>query len=121
MTRRYTAEQLQQLFQQIAGESFGMPRSSDQPAGPSINVYLRRSELFPNEDVQTQYWQLLQDVPVVNALGVLASINRILTQSERDVASHRALNEQFLEPAVAEQVARSTLRGRALSVVFHRL
>jgi hypothetical protein len=75
----------------MAGTGLWVPQRDEQPppAGPTFTVYVKHSELFPDRDnVHEQYWQLLQEVPVVNAVGVLASISNILTLTARDPASH---------------------------------
>jgi hypothetical protein len=85
-------------------------------------VYSKHSELFPNSgDVKETYWQLLQEVPLVGTLGVLARINNVLALSKEDPASHRTLHEQFLEPSIAKKVAQRVPGGTAFPVVFHRL
>lgn len=96
---RYAPEQLQRIFEQIAGTGLWIPQQTEQPTpvGPTFSVYLKHSEIFGDGDnVQDEYWRLLQQAPVVNAIGVLASISNVLTLTARDPDAHRALHEQFL-------------------------
>ena len=124
MARRYTPQQLQDLFQRMAGDGLWIPqnREASRYVGPAFAVYLRYSDLFPESgDVRERYWQLLQEVPVVNAIGVFASINNILTVTTRDQSTHEILHKRFIEPGIAEQVTRNSPAAPAFPVVFHRL
>jgi hypothetical protein len=125
VTGRYTEQQLQELFQRIGGGShLWVPQTEAEhvPSGPTMTVYFKYSEVFPEAgNAQNRYWEMLQTVPVVNAIGVFASISNILSITAHDQASHRALHEQFLDPETAERVAKHAPGGSAFSVVFHRL
>ena len=91
-------------------------------SGPNFNVYLKFSEIFSScSNVQDEYWRLLRKVPVVDTIRVLAYISNVLASNAHDPASHRQLNEKFVETGIAKQVAEHTPGKTALSVVFHRL
>src|SRR5436309_13477713 len=62
-----------------------------------------RKDLFPDNGEDT-YWRLLQELPIVNAIGVLALINSILAVTPSDRSAHEILNQPFLEPGLAERV-----------------
>jgi hypothetical protein len=122
--QRYTPEQLQRIFEQMAGSGMWVP-VRNQPApyvGPAFAVYLKYSELYPDcADVKDRYWRLIQQVPIVNAVGVFATINNILAVTSRDDNAHKVLHQRFLEPDVAERLARNSPAAPAFGVVFHRL
>src|SRR5580692_966774 len=99
MAKRYTPEELQRLFSDLAGPQFWVPAvATKRPyIGPVFAVYLRYSELFPERmDAAERLWQLLAEMPIVNTIGVLATINNILSVTGRDQAAHAQLNVQFL-------------------------
>jgi hypothetical protein len=124
MARRYTPQQLQRVFEKTAGRGLWVAQHRERAPydGPTFAVYLRYSDLFrEGGDIAEQYWQLLQDVPVVNAIGVLATINNILAVTARDQSAHEILNQRFLEPSIAERVVHNSPGGPAFSMVFHRL
>lgn len=123
MARRYTQRQLQRLFEKMAGASLWVPqdRRPVPYVGPAFAVYLRYSDLFPEGDAGDQYWRLLQELPVVNAVGLFAVINNLLAVSRSDQSAHRVLHQQFLEPGVAELVRRKAPETPVFAVVFHRL
>lgn len=111
----------------MAGAGLWVSQRGERPSpvpqsGPNFNVYLKYSEIFPScSNVQDEYWQLLRKVPAVDTIGVLAYISNVLASNAHDPASHRQLNEQFLETAIAKQLAEHAPGGTALSVVFNRL
>jgi hypothetical protein len=125
MAQRYTAQQLQRIFEKMAGGGGLWVAQNCKPApyiGPAFAVYLRYSDLFPEStDVADQYWQLLQDLPVVNAIGVLAAINRILTLDRSDRSVNEILQQQFVEPRIADLLRQNAPQPPAFAMLFHRL
>ena len=127
MPRRYTPEEIAQIFQSMAGAGLWVSQRGERPSpvpqsGPNFNVYLKFSEIFSScSNVQDEYWRLLRKVPVVDTIRVLAYISNVLASNAHDPASHRQLNEKFVETGIAKQVAEHTPGKTALSVVFHRL
>ena len=90
--------------------------------GARFAVFLKYSELLGCEiSAQERYWELLQELPVVNAVGVLAEINGILSLAARDPDAHEALHGRFLDPQVAERVSSFALNGPVFPVVFNRV
>jgi hypothetical protein len=124
MDPRYNPQQLRRLFRQMAGGGLWFPQSRERKpyVGPAFAVYLKYTDLFPESgDVAERYWHLLQEVPVINAIGVLAAINNVLAVASWDRSAHEVLHQHFLEPSVAERVTRNSPEAPAFSVVFHRL
>ncbi len=124
MAKRYTPEGLQRLYNDLAGPRFWVPAVSTQRpyVGPVFAVYLRYSELFPEKtDAAERLWPLLAEMPIVNAIGVFATINNILSVTGRDQAAHGQLNVQLLEPDLVERVSRNSPEPPALGAVFNRL
>lgn len=95
------------------------PRAS----GPAVCVYLRYSELFPGTgDIQKLYWNVLRQTPVIGGVGVLASINSVLSEhrsANREV--HSVLNERFLAPDLLAKVAGQQVAGPGFASVFTRI
>jgi hypothetical protein len=124
MANRYTPEGLQRLYNELGGPGFWVPAVSPQRPyiGPVFVVYLRYSELFPERmDAGERLWQLLAEMPTVNAIGILATINNILSVTGRDQAAYGQLNVRFLEPDLVERVSRNSPAPPALGVVFNRM
>jgi hypothetical protein len=121
---RYSPQELRKIFENMAGAGLWTPQIQSQHSpyiGPAFAVYLRYSEVFPQADVRDRDWELLQEVPAINAIGVLASINNLLAITGRDQAAHRTLHEAYLEPELAELVAKASPPAPAFGVVLHRL
>ena len=78
------------------------------------------SDLF-SANGEDKYWQLLQELPVVNSIAALALINNILATARSDRSAHESLNQEFLEPDLAKQVIRNGPEAPAFPIVFHRL
>lgn len=126
---RYTAEELNEVFTRMAPQA-GLfvplpsgPLPATRPHGPAVCVYLRYSEIFPGTgDIQSQYWDILRQTPVMGGVGVLASIDSILSEhrsADRNV--HKMLNERFLTGALAGKVAAHKVAGPAFVGVFTRI
>ena len=120
--QHYSPEELLRLFQKMAGGGLWVPQNRGQAPyiGPAFAVYARHSDLF-SDNAEDAYWQLLQNLPVVNAIGILALINNILAITPSDQSAHETLNRQFLEPDIAERVNRNAPDRPAFPVVFNRL
>lgn len=126
MTKRYSDEELNDIYLKIAPERLwvpvpvpaGMPNT-----GPAFRVFLRYSDVVPGADaVEQRYWEALQRIPVLGAVGVLAVINGILsTGGSTDPETHRIINERFLPPEFRKRVGEYRAGGPALSVVFNRI
>ena len=81
MAQRYTPQQLQRIFENMTGGGLWVAQGSrPRPyIGPAFAIYLRYADLFPDRsDGADRYWQLLQELPVVNTIPALATINRVL-------------------------------------------
>ncbi|MEQ1887283.1 MAG: hypothetical protein ABL967_19625 [Bryobacteraceae bacterium] len=122
MARSYSLEEIQRLFQKIAGGGLWVAHGQRAApyVGPVFAVYARNSDLFP-DNAEDTYWRRLQELPVVNTIGVLALINNILAITPSDRSAQEILNQQFLDPGLAERVIRNAPEAPAFPVVFHRL
>jgi hypothetical protein len=120
----YSAEQLNKIFTEIAPQTgllFPLP-ASPPPArrapGPAVGVYLRHSEIVPGaSDLQGRYWNILRHTPMTSGVGILASINGLLSERrslDRDV--HKILSERFLARNLAARVAEQNVAGDTLGV-----
>jgi hypothetical protein len=94
------------------------PRSA---SGPTVVVYLKYSELFPGSHPAEEYWKILQQVPVVNAVGIFAAINNALARSPHEIASYRQLDQAYLASDIAAAIDEKSLAGNAFPVAFNRL
>jgi hypothetical protein len=126
VTKRYGTHELNTIYARIAGVGLrpglwvpsGLVRGSPAP-GPAMEVYLRYSDVVPRAaQPEALYRDLLQQVPVMNAVGVLAAINNLLATGGRDPQVHRGLNERFLRNDLRQAVANLALGGGAFPVVF---
>jgi hypothetical protein len=124
MARRYSPQELQKIFETMAGAGLWTPQIQGQHRpyiGPAFSVYLRYSEVFPQAGLPDRYWELLQESPAINAIGVLASINNLLAVTGRDQAAHRTLLEGYIEPELGELIANASPSPPAFGIVFNRL
>jgi hypothetical protein len=106
MAKRYPPEGLQQPYDDLAGPRFWVPAVSAQRpyVGPVFAVYLRYSELFPEKpDAAERLWQLLAEMPIINAIGVFARstifspyICRLSSESGDPGAAARAVRSNGL-------------------------
>jgi hypothetical protein len=125
--RQYSAENLNKIFMAIAPSAgLILPVTPGQPApaiGPAVCVSLRYSEIVPGgADIENRYWDVLRQVPVIGGVGVLASLNSVLSEhraGHRDV--HKVLNERFLPTGLARAVAARELAGPGFAGVFTRI
>lgn len=124
----YSTEELAEIFTRIAPDSglFFPVQPQTAPSakgGPAICVYLRYSDLVPGTvDLEQRYWELLQQIPVDGAIGVLATINGILSEQRmgnREV--HLLLNERFLSPDLRTKVNQYEPGGQAFAGVFNKV
>jgi len=122
--RRYVEQELKRIFVEIATQRDLMipasPRAAAarRPSGPAVGVYLRHSEILPGtSDLAGRYWNLLRKVPVKGGVGVLASINTLLSEHRslnRDI--HQILSDRFLTEHLAAKVAEQRGSGPAFGV-----
>ncbi|HEV2298439.1 MAG TPA: hypothetical protein VGR72_07980 [Candidatus Acidoferrales bacterium] len=122
--RRYSEQELNRIFTEIAPQRGLMvpvspgAAAARRPSGPAVGVYLRHSEMLPGTpDIVDRYWSLLRQVPVKGGVGVLASINTLLSEHRslnRDV--HEILGERFLTESLAARVAEQRAAGPAFGV-----
>jgi hypothetical protein len=82
---RYTAEEPNKIFAEIVPQRRLLVPSSSGPSlrasGPAVCIYLRYSEVVPGTDnVEGRYSEILRQTPVLGAVGVLASINSVLSE-----------------------------------------
>jgi hypothetical protein len=125
--RRYSAEELDRIFMAIApSPGLILPAPPGQPApavGPAVCVSLRYSEIVPETaDIEQHYWDLLRRVPVTGGIGVLASLNSVLSEhraGHRDI--HKVLNARFLTSDLAAKVAAREVTGPGFVGVFTRI
>src|SRR5437879_2854964 len=125
--RRYSAEELDKIFMAIAPSAgLILPTPPGRPApavGPAVCVSLRYSDIVPGTaDIEQRYWDLLRQVPVIGGIGVLASLNSVLSEhraGHRDV--HKVLNERFLTSELAGKVATREVAGSGFVGVFTRV
>ena len=99
-------------------------RGPSPPAGgPAVCVSVRYSEIVPGTaDIEKRYWDLLRQVPVIGGVGVLASLNSVLSEhraGHRDI--HKLLNERFLTGDLAAMVAANQVDGPGFVGVFTRI
>ena len=125
---QFSAEKLNKIFAEIAPQT-GLvlplpagPAPHGLAPGPAVGVYLRHSEILPGTaKLEDRYWNLLRQTPVAGGVGVLASINSLLSEHRslnRDV--HKFLTERFVTPAIAMKVAEQNVSGGGFSGVFTR-
>jgi len=125
----YSSNELNAIYTRIAGVGLGagllVPLSSvnrRRVSGPTFEVSLRCSDVVGEAGAEGQrYWDLLQQVPAIYAVGVLAFINNLLAIRGRDAEVHRILNEKFLSPTLRKAVADFRPGGPAFAVVFTRI
>ena len=121
---QYSAEELNKIFVEIAPQrSLALPLPAS-PAprgrapGPAVGAYLRHSEILPGTgSLEDRYWTILRQTPVRNAIGVLASINGLLSEHRSlDGRVHQALSDRFLTPDLAAKVAAQKVKGDTFGV-----
>ncbi|MEQ8956633.1 MAG: hypothetical protein RLP02_01715, partial [Coleofasciculus sp. C2-GNP5-27] len=92
-----------------------------QQSGPTLNVYLGQSELFPSTpSVNVHYWDLLQTIPIEDGIASLAFISNRLSISDQEPTIHSELNQYFLDPAVVDEVERRRADDNIPAIVFNR-
>jgi hypothetical protein len=123
--KRYTNEELADIFQGIAREGLWGPWSAQpHPQGlpPSIGVYLRYSDLFPHvQGLKQVYWDALQKAPQIDAVVILSMISGLISLGVGDPSVHKLLNEKFLSKDLSDRLAVYKGGDPALSVVFNRV
>jgi hypothetical protein len=76
VARHYPGRRMKANFQELGGTKLWVPApdKTQSQTGARFTVFLKHSELLgPEISAQKRYWQLLQEVPVVNAVGVTSS------------------------------------------------
>ena len=99
----YTPEELDKIAMQIArqpGLYVPLPQGTApvrRTPGPAVCVYLKYSEIVMGaENIQDLYWNALRQTPVIAAVGVLATIDCLLSEHRSaDPGIHKMLQEQF--------------------------
>ena len=126
--KSYSSVELAEIFAQIAPNSgLFIPAPSPIPSfskgGPALCVYLRYSDIVAGTiDLEQRYWDLLQQTPVVSGIGVLATINGILSEYRMGPAEiHSTLNERFLSPDLRKKVSEYQPGGPAFAAVFNKV
>jgi hypothetical protein len=126
--KQYTPQELGDIFAQIAPDwRPGMLLLSQAPPsskiGPAICVYLRYSDVVTETtDLEQRYWEVLRRTPVLGAIGVLATINGILSEHRAGHPEiHHQLNERFLAPSLRTKVNQYEPGGPAFAGVFNKL
>jgi hypothetical protein len=124
----YTAEELnriaievarqQMLYVPLAKGAAPTPRTP----GPAVCVCLKYSEIIPGAgNIEDMYWNALQQTPVIAGVGLLATINCVLSEHRSaDSAVHRMPQERFMTPDLAAKVAAKTVGGPGFTGVFTR-
>jgi hypothetical protein len=121
---QYSAEELNKIFVELAPQTGLVLPLSAGPAprgrapGPAVGVYLRHSEILPGTaKLEDRYWNLLRQTPVTGGVGVLASINSLLSEHRslnRDV--HQVLSDRYLTANLAAKVAAQKVAGDTFGV-----
>ena len=128
--KRHIPDELGRIFQSIAGKGLWAPLpqgGTETEVGPRVVVYIKWSEISPSaNNLEDRYWECLQRVPSLGALGVFAFINNILVTGGWDMEVHRTLNGRFLSNELKAKVAEYKLEQlprptrRAFPIVFNR-
>lgn len=127
--KSFSPEELASIIQRIANtEGLWLPlepsATQTSPSGPDVSLMLRYSDLFPNAlDVEGRYWQALQNVPILGAVGVLGDVNRILTEGRtHDPEVNRQINERLVTPELLAKVQEYIFQpvGRGFAAIFTR-
>jgi hypothetical protein len=125
----YTPEELNRIAMDIARQPVlymplrqGTPPAPPRAPGPAVCVYLKYSEIIPGAgNIEDLYWNALRQTPVIAGVGLLATINCLLSEHRSaDSAIHRMLQERFLTPDLATKVAANTVGGPGFTGVFTR-
>src|ERR1700719_994351 len=121
---QYSVEELNKIFVDIAPQRVLVlplpagPAPDGRAPGPAVGVYLRHSEILPGTDkLEDRYWNILRQTPVTGGVGVLASINSLLSEHRslnRDV--HQVLSGRYLTTNLAAKVAEQKGAGDTFGV-----
>ena len=126
MTKRYTDEELVDIYRRFAPESLWIPLRPEPrmpKTGPNVRVFLRYSDVLPGANgLEERYWEALRQTPVTGAVGVLSIVNGILaSEGGLDAETHSILNDRLLPPDLRRVVAEYQPGGSARPVVFNRI
>jgi hypothetical protein len=124
----YTPEELNKIAMEIVRQPslyVPLPQGGGpvpRTAGPAVCVYLKYSEIVPGvENIQDSYWNALRQTPVIAAVGVLATIDCLLSEHRSaDPNIHKMLQERFMTPDLAAKVAAKVVGGPGFTGVFTR-
>ena len=126
--RNYTPEELNRIAMEIAqqpGLYLPLPQGSapaPRTPGPTVCVYLKYSEIVSGtRNIQDLYWNRLRQTPVIAGVGVLATIDCLLSEHRSaDPDVHQMLQERFLTPNLTARVAAKVVGGPGFTGVFTR-
>src|ERR1035438_9324857 len=127
LPHQHSADELRQIFEKIAPQRnllVPVPAGGSQVAtGPAVCVRLRHTEVLPGiVNAEELYRSKLRQVPVVGAVGVLASINSLLSEHRSaDPALHKLLNNRYLSPELVAKIVANQVVGPGFSGVFTRV
>lgn len=127
LPHQHGADELRQIFEKIALQRNLLVRApaggSQVATGPAVCVLLRHPEVLPGTvNTEVLYRSKLRQVPVVGAVGVLASINSLLSEHRSaDPALHNLLNNRYLAPEIVAKIAANQVAGPGFSGVFSRV
>jgi len=124
----YTPEELNKIAMEIARQPslyVPLPRGRApvlRTPGPAVCVYLKYSEIVTGaENIKDLYWDSLRQTPVIAAVGVLATVDCLLSEHRSaDPGIHKTLQERFLTPDLAAKVAAKVVSGPGFTGVFTR-
>ena len=126
--KNYTPEELNKIAMQISAQPrlyVPLPQGASpslRTPGPAVCVYLKYSEIVAGAgNIEDLYWNALRQTPVIAAVGLLATIDRLLSEHRSaDPDIHKTLQERFLTPALAANVAANVVGGPGFTGVFTR-
>ena len=123
---QYTTDELRQIFEKMAPQRLLVPMPAGAPpavSGPAVCVRLRHTEVVPgSEDIEKLYRGKLRQVPVVGGVGVLASINSLLSEHRSGhPALHSVLNGRYLSSDLIARVGANQVAGPGFVGVFTRI
>src|SRR5262245_19117110 len=118
-------DELLRIYESIAGRQLLTPFSGTHngtATAAKVQVFFKYSELVPETSPDAalkRYRDLISSVPIINALGIVAVINNVLSVEAGNPDTHRRLNAQFLSDALQRILAGQKLEG-ATPVIFNK-
>jgi hypothetical protein len=124
----YTPEELNKIAMEIGRQpSLYVPLPQGRAPvprtpGPAVCVYFKHSEIVTGaENIKDLYWNALRQTPVIAAVGVLATIDCLLSEHRSaDPDIHKMLQERFMTPDLAAKVSAKVVGGPGFTGVFTR-